>query len=1050
MNSVEVRLVTITAVVVGIYLWMAFVNEEHERQVKLALENSHVDTKLTTPDTPSPYTYYSSATDDKDESRLWGQLKLHDQLSPEEIAYQDYLPTHSQHEFDEDGPLVEGQSAERIESGYDAESSSSIRQPDRYAYNSQWIPPNALNESDSNEFRILKGIDHRAMTDETVQVDMFGNPLISRAELEQARELQQARELEQTQELQQANTNPVMLGDPIEVPGDFDSVALLPANEVSQENKFEVEQSIIVNEPDVRLESTPISVLSAEFKPEYFPPNESMQIQPAETSVEAVIVEPRVAEAAVVEPRVAALPGVSLQFSDQTQTVSIGNRNEPADRIAGREPEVVPVKTWPGSVSLQSELDYLLQFQLTYPAANSTQIALASLNSTALSNRVEAKSTIQQFRRSISELDQTLDSFTSEHLSFPEWSDLYAATVRTRLKLARRVTLWDEILFHMESVNGQDQERVLESEQAILNLVQNAMQSLHMTGGFEEWNNYLLLDKIENVYSNEKFKHIHRQAIARKFLARIESSALNDQQYRFALSILSQPLIEFLTKVAAENVDHQNLLELLESYEAEPFGQAAYNLNATYQGLYFSRKPADQRLASAIDSAYRNANFRIGISDDLLNRWLPQPDVSKEPVRDRILGAQVFGDNRITNQLSVGLQPDPQRINVYLQTAGTIWSRTRAHHSGFIFHNSGNSTFQGRSNIVVDKNGVYANSAQVKANSNQDLLGIRSNLDSIPVFGWAARQMAERQQRSKAPIANRTAEQKIANMTRTRFNEEVNRAIGQMRGQFEQRVLMPLNSLELNPTAVELATTRDEVVVRYRLAGLEQMGSFSARPQPVPGNLMNMQLHESAVNNLISKMELNNKKFTAEEFLFYMRDLMGAHALNSLPTIPEDHNAEFTFASRDGVHLAFDENRVRISLNLRRLKLGTRQLWKNFRVSASYIPVTDGQQLQFMFDPERGISVKGSSLSVGDQLALRTIFYSIFPESHTMPSIAQMVQSPGMNNVDLTITQLVFSHGWLGISMGQTQGVQQNYPPNNQATGVRRPRLGNLRQRIMR
>lgn len=695
-------------------------------------------------------------------------------------------------------------------------------------------------------------------------------------------------------------------------------------------------------------------------------------------------------------------------------------------------------KFWPVSELLNQELDYLAKFEITSKWAEQTRELLDELAMISVDRPEYASSVIRKIGLSINDVESIIRSIPRSNLRSREWQELYSAISRTKLRLQRRYMLWATINNHILKEGGRTENQL--SASAVLNAIQISTNNLSASTGDPAWNDFLLLDKVEKVFAEDKYKDVHREAIARKILARATSPSLTESQYQFVRQVMGEDLIEQLQDAATSPVDYGQLLSEIEEFEADPHGANAYSFNSQYLNLYFSRQAESRVLADTIDTVYRNANIRIAISDDMINRSIPQMPATREPVTDRILGAQVFGNNHIQNRLHVKLQPNEENLYLKLLTSGNVFSRTRAHASGFIFHNTNQSNFQGASDIVVSKTGVTANSAKVHASTQQNLVGIRSNFDNIPIFGWAARSIAEKQQRSQAPTAKRLVEEKLVNLTRSRVDKELAQKLGEAQALFMQRILQPLNALELEPTAIGLRTTPNEVQIRCRLASRDQMSAFTARPLELPQNLLNIQIHDSAINNVLNKLDINGKKFTAREFAAYVSDLM-ASSDGTLPIeIPEKHNAKFTFASRDALHITFEDNVVKVSLNLKRLTLGTSSQWKNFSVHAWYIPQFEGQNIQFVLDVEKGISVAGDRLSIADQIALRTIFNSIFPEIRSLPPISQTLPQHVPSH-DLVVSQLVFSHGWMGLSIHS-----MNHPSRNQYR--QQPRQSSLLDRL--
>ena len=92
-----------------------------------------------------------------------------------------------------------------------------------------------------------------------------------------------------------------------------------------------------------------------------------------------------------------------------------------------------------------------------------------------------------------------------------------------------------------------------------------------------------------------------------------------------------------------------------------------------------SRSDARQReLANQIEQNYRNANVRLALSAELLQRFVPKQQSEMSPVRDRIVGTPVRGQSITTSENTVHLQPDAERWHVNLESDGTVDSDTVA------------------------------------------------------------------------------------------------------------------------------------------------------------------------------------------------------------------------------------------------------------------------------------------------------------------------------------------------------------------------------------
>ena len=519
--------------------------------------------------------------------------------------------------------------------------------------------------------------------------------------------------------------------------------------------------------------------------------------------------------------------------------------------------------------------------------------------------------------------------------------------------------------------------------------------------------------------------------MARKILARVTSVSLTQEQSVYARNIIGNDLGNVLRDIAVGNLELGKFLATLEKYEENPSANNS-RLNSWFQNYYWHQNEDVQEIADIIDTHYRNSNLRIEFSQRMLNRMIPRdPQTYQEPVKDLILGARVLGQNRISNRISIQLVPDPNHLGFRLQSDGRILSNTRAHARGFVFSNIGNALVRASKVIAIGQDGVNVLPTNVKASSQQRVTGIKSQLDGVPVVGWLARRAAHSQQQAKEVQAKKIVETKMQNEFRSRVDDEIETRVNQARQWVQNNVLNPLHAMELEPSVVHLETTADAAIVRYRLAALDQNGADTPRPIAEPGNLVSFQLHRSAVNNLLNRIHINGKKFTAHQFMDHLNELLGRTDLKIEDGKHQD--VSFEFAGRDAIRLDFIDNRLAISLRLKKLQLGKRSRWKELVVTAHYVPQAIGTDIRMVFDEQMGLRVSGRRLKLPDQLAVRTVFSTLFqPEYEFSLLPPEVINHHSMQG--LGITQLVLSDGWLGVSLNEV-----TYAPERAWQAKRRP-----------
>ena len=216
--------------------------------------------------------------------------------------------------------------------------------------------------------------------------------------------------------------------------------------------------------------------------------------------------------------------------------------------------------------------------------------------------------------------------------------------------------------------------------------------------------------------------------------------------------------------------------------------------------------------------------------------------------------------------------------------------------------------------------------------------------------------------------------------------------------------------------------------MRLRLAGEDQLGSHTPRPEAIAGSLASVQVHESAINNAIQRLLLEGRTFTLPE--------LSAHVAARLnrPTAwevdPDQADVKVTFAEKNAVVVRFQGDRVAITLSIAQLSKGAMKPYRNFQVRAFYKPEVNGRVAQLVRDRDHAIQLP-THLSTRSQIALRGVFSHVFSANKPWDLVPeQIVKDKNLSNA--AITQFVIDDGWIGLSLG----------PKPSTTTVRRLRWG--------
>jgi len=583
---------------------------------------------------------------------------------------------------------------------------------------------------------------------------------------------------------------------------------------------------------------------------------------------------------------------------------------------------------------------------------------------------------------------------------------------RTIYAVRRRVTIWDRAhqLLRTQNYASIDSPNVQRLKEAVT--VANERFS---TSRFQSrWRGYLGLDPIESlVHGDLSAESIGKlRALSAVSLLRIESPMLNDAQKKLMSSQEFVALADALRPWATQPVDVEKLLYHIESYEVRGGSSSGETVSQNYHWLRWSGREADEQFATELNTHYRNANIRIAVSKHLVNRLMSSSEVYTEPVQDTILGANVRGHSTTSNKVGIDLYPDSYKWRMKIEATGQVVSNTRSSRGPATFYNRGNASFHAEREISVSPHGMRMHESRVGAYTGSDLHDVETDLDSVPLIGMFARAIAVQQYDSRIAQADREMRRKVARRVQAKFDTEVQKRVDEATLQFHSKIYDPLKTLNVDPVAIDMKTTTERIIARYRIAAPNQLAANTPRPLAPSDSLLSAQIHQSSMNNVMQNLELDGKRMGLNEIFEKIGRMFPQTPMKVSEELPTHVTVEF--AKYDAVRVRCDDGAVTLTLKIQELQSG-RQSWDKFIVRANYRP--DSNSLDAKLVREGYIELQGKRLRLVDQAALRGIFGKVFDKERKLPLISdQLAKHPKLQDTELT--QCVMQDGWIGIAIG--------------------------------
>lgn len=700
-------------------------------------------------------------------------------------------------------------------------------------------------------------------------------------------------------------------------------------------------------------------------------------------------------------PRVTIAPRLSpLPASSETVNVSVSKK------AAETAPHISTF--WPMPSNLVARLDEVVKIDGCAAWADRVRFALNQLHRNESPHSSAATEYLDILAAAVHEATTLAKN---ENGAGPR-----SAILRANYALARRVEIWQQV---RRVVQGQTVPVALRRDDDIqiarrLDAIDRQLTAAHQG---DAWDKYLQLGQLRELIGSGKTQA--RQRTAREILARMESDELSEAQLNMLKTSPFSELAFALRRWADEPIDCTALLDDIEAYEETRRLDAAHSLARLYQNSRWSTNPEVEKLSELINSHYRNANIRVAVSGELLNRLIPVIEPSDEDINENIYGARVYGVSRIHTQLHATLVPDYVRWRVGVEASGEVESSTAANAGPATFYNEALSRYLARKLLIVERNGVRVWRAEAEADSDAGLTGLRTDYDRVPILRQLARSIALDQHDKSIHSARRAAEERLAARVSERLDEEVHRRIEEAELDFNEKLYLPMKKLGLDPIALDLHTSKTRLIGRYRLAGEHQLGANTPRPQAPGDSLLSVQIHESAMNNIIEQLKLDGKESDLHQLYRDIGAMFSRPDLEAPDDVPQ--GVTIRFAESEAIRVRFEQGRVIMTLRIAELSRGWRHKWSNFAVRAYYVP--DPTQLDANLVREGSIELDGNHITSIDRIALGGIFSKTLSRTRPFNLINQRI-AESKELEDCQVTQFVVTSGWIGVALGPQYGAE--------------------------
>jgi hypothetical protein len=263
------------------------------------------------------------------------------------------------------------------------------------------------------------------------------------------------------------------------------------------------------------------------------------------------------------------------------------------------------------------------------------------------------------------------------------------------------------------------------------------------------WRRFLEFDALVKLAGDKAAGSSQARAVARRVLERFAQIPMKAQQRRFLGQGPLETLCRELRRLSSEPVRLEEVLRHVEQFERAGTPTSARILAKDCQSLLSSRLAQKQAIGQGLEGYYRNANIRLVMLGDLLNRFIPERAKEYGDVRDVVLGNPVHGRSLTATKVRLQLVPDPERVHLAFDVNGLVAASTHSIAGAATFYDDSQSVYRGWKEIVLDAEGMHVHPTRVGVNNDLTLRGLSTDFDELPLIGLFAQEVARSQHEQK-------------------------------------------------------------------------------------------------------------------------------------------------------------------------------------------------------------------------------------------------------------------------------------------------------------
>ncbi|MEO2033034.1 MAG: hypothetical protein ABGZ35_13195 [Planctomycetaceae bacterium] len=429
---------------------------------------------------------------------------------------------------------------------------------------------------------------------------------------------------------------------------------------------------------------------------------------------------------------------------------------------------------------------------------------------------------------------------------------------------------------------------------------------------------------------------------------------------------------------------------------------------------------------------YFNHNMHVTLSEHMLSRFVSDYRTRNGTIAECILGAWVTGSQVTNATVSADIKRSTGNGHFLLKLNGQTSSNTRGRSKPATIFTRGSHTFLIDSPVYFDGEFLTTGQPRIDVNTNNQTVGVKTDYDGWPLLGPLARKIARSKVQEKRAQSEYIAARKIADQALPEFVREANQRFAEANASIQDDLFRGLKAKGVGPESFSSRSSESHLGVSSRIMGTARLGGTAQQFGPLPRRGVAIQLHETAINNLIDGLELGGRSIGEDEFAdeiskslsdLLQREINIGDGQNVLP-VPTDASAEsetrppatFIFEENDPVRVRIEDDAIVLILQVKLVEEGQDDLPRHRIEVPIGISIVGSDIL--LSPPEKLTDIRATALEpvsalrrAGIANQIRRILMARLPERKVDGHVS--VAASDTKNIELQTIRVSGQDGWL-------------------------------------